>query len=148
LSRIEPVRPIDVILPGRELGPEGFRGTADAIYQDLHVIERCKPNVVAVFAADQVYRMDVRQMVEFHEARDADVTIAAVPGIQPYEDRGYWRNVGTIEAFQEAQRDVAGPRPRLQLSNRQWPIRGQRASSPGIRGGASGGPEVSGTSSA
>jgi glucose-1-phosphate adenylyltransferase len=215
--------PIKVILPRREAGPDGFRGSADAIYQNLHVVERHKPDLVAVFAADHVYRMDVGQMAEFHEARDADATIAAVPvpvagassfgvivasaggrvedfqekpkrpvaipvrpshayvsmgnylfepkvlaqalrdvhrrgeddfghhvlpplsrshrcyaydftanrvpGVQPYEERSYWRDVGTVEAYLEAQADVAGRRPRFQLWNPHWPIRGQRPSS-------------------
>jgi glucose-1-phosphate adenylyltransferase len=58
-----------------------------------------------------------------------DFAANRVPGIQPYEERGYWRDVGTLEAYREAQRDVAGLRPRFQLSNAQWPIRGQRVSS-------------------
>ncbi len=54
-----------------------FLGTADAIYQNLALIERHAPSMVAVFAADHVYRMDVRQMAHFHRACDADVTVAA-----------------------------------------------------------------------
>jgi len=219
--------PIEVILPGGRAGPDGFRGSADAVYQNLHLIDLHKPDVVAVFAADHVYRMDIGQMAEFHGARRADATIAAVPvpvdeassfgvivcdacgqvedfqekperpvvistrpshafvsmgnylfepnvlsqalrvahdrgeddfghhilpamlrghrcyaydftanrvpGVQPYEERGYWRDVGTVEAYLEAQRDVAGRRPRFQLWNPHWPIRGLRPSSPGRR---------------
>lgn len=207
-------RLIEVILPRDELGREGFRGTADAVYQNLDLLEQHRPDVVAVFAADHVYRMDVRQMHDAHRARGADLTIAAlpvpleqasalgvmvtgsdrrvvdfqekpqrpaaspgmpshayasmgnylfdpeilvralteahargehdfghhimprlsrsartyaydfatnrVPGAHP-EEHGYWRDVGTIEAYQEAQRDVAGPRPRFRLSNPEWP---------------------------
>jgi glucose-1-phosphate adenylyltransferase len=82
-----------------------------------------------------------------HRCYAYDFAANRVPGIQPYEDRGYWRDVGTIEAYREAQTDVAGPRPRFQLSNPQWPIRGQRASSPGIRNAASSGREMSRTRS-
>jgi glucose-1-phosphate adenylyltransferase len=208
-------RLIEVMLPSDELGPEGFRGTADAVYQNLDLLEQHGPDVVAVFAADHVYRMDVRQMHDAHRVRGADLTIAAhpvpleqasafgvmvtgsdrrvldfqekpqrpaaipdmpshayasmgnylfdpdilvralaqahargehdfghhvmprlsrsartyaydfatnrVPGLHP-EEHGYWRDVGTIEAYREAQRDVAGPQPRLRLSNPQWPI--------------------------
>jgi glucose-1-phosphate adenylyltransferase len=54
-----------------------YLGTADAIYQNLALIERHAPSMVAVFAADHIYRMDVRQMAHFHRQCDADVTVAA-----------------------------------------------------------------------
>ena len=46
-----------------------------------------------------------------------------VPGVRPYEERGYWRDIGTIEAYRAAQRDVRGLSPRFDLANREWPIR-------------------------
>ncbi len=69
---------IRVVLPETRSGAEPYKGTADAIYRNVHLIERHEPDLVAVFAADHVYRMDVRQMATFHEQRGADVTIAAV----------------------------------------------------------------------
>ena len=203
-----------------EASSEGgsFKGTSDAVYRNLHLIERERPDLVAVFAADHVYRMDVRQMAKFHQERGAEVSIAAVPvpidkasafgimttgsagelrdfqekperpaptaadptrayasmgnylfnpgvllelleqakrrgdtdfghhvlpclarshrafaydfasnrvpGVQPYEERGYWRDIGTIDAYRAAQRDVLGPLPRFNLVNPMWPIRG------------------------
>jgi glucose-1-phosphate adenylyltransferase len=56
-----------------------FGGTADAVYRNLHLLARHDPDLVAVFAADHVYRMDVRQMAQFHMRRCADLTVAAVP---------------------------------------------------------------------
>jgi glucose-1-phosphate adenylyltransferase len=207
--------PVRVRLPAMA---KGYGGTADAVYRNLELIERHRPHAVAVFAADHVYRMDVRQMARFHAARDADVTVAAivvpvetagafgimavnsdgvieefqekpaapravpgnpglacasmgnylfkphsltalleqtigrdgtdfgrhilpalpgsgyralaydfarnrVPGVRDYEEPAYWRDVGTLEALDEARRDVAGARPRLDLRNRAWPIR-------------------------
>lgn len=197
---------------------EGYRGTADAVYRNLHLIERHRPDAVAVFAADQVYRMDIRQMAGFHAVRGADVTVAAlpvpiaraggfgvmavneegvieefqekptaprpipgsphlayasmgnyifkpqalsallaqviacggtdfgpdvlptlpgsrymalaydfssneVPGVRAYEARAYWRDVGTVDALDEARLDASGPRPRLALCNPAWPMR-------------------------
>lgn len=67
---------VKVVLPRHEHGGY-FRGTADAVHQNLALIEDHAPDLVAVFAADHVYRMDVRQMVHYHLERDADVTIAA-----------------------------------------------------------------------
>ena len=210
--------PIRIVLPGTSSEAGSFTGTADAVYQNLHLIERERPDLVAVFAADHVYRMDVRQMASFHQERGADVSIAAVPvpiekasafgimatgsagelrdfqekperpapiptdpsrayasmgnylfnppvllelleqsnrrgdtdfgrhilprlphshrvfaydfasnkvsGVQPNEERGYWRDIGTVDAYQAAQRDVLGPLPRFNLVNPKWPIRG------------------------
>jgi glucose-1-phosphate adenylyltransferase len=67
---------IKVLLPrsNRQL----FRGTADAVHQYVDLLQAHAPDLVAVFAADHVYRMDVRQMVDFHNRREAEVTVAAV----------------------------------------------------------------------
>lgn len=210
---------ISVVLPRSDGGAGRFNGTADAVYQNRALIERHRPDLVAVFAADHVYRMDVRQMVDFHAARHAEVTVAAVPvpiqyassfgimvteadgrirefhekpacpavipndparayasmgnylfdaavlmrvledaqlrgagdfgrdvmpelprccrvlaydftnnrvpGVKPYEERGYWRDVGTLDSLAAARNDVLGPRPRFDLWNRRWPIYGE-----------------------
>lgn len=211
-----PDRFVATILPSSSGGAK-FKGTADAVYQNLNLIERHKPDLVAIFAADHVYRMDVRQMLSFHEERRAEVTVAAlpvpiqrasafgilatsgegqltdfqekprcptplpadpgrayasmgnylfnravlaellhqahrrgeadfglhilprlprthrifaydfmtnrVPGVQPYEEPGYWRDIGTLEAFEAARNEVAGPQPRFNLFNSEWPFR-------------------------
>ncbi len=214
-----PASSIGIVLPGAGNRPVRFKGTADAVYQNLDLIRRHQPDLVGIFAADHVYRMDVRQMVDFHVARNADVTVAAVPvpihhassfgivvtdiygrirefqekpqhpvpapndptrahasmgnyifgrdvleglleaaerrgasdfgrdvmpelprccrvlaydftsnevpGIKPYEEPGYWRDVGTIDSLAAARNDVLGPRPRFDLWNRSWPIHGE-----------------------
>ncbi len=196
-----------------------FKGTAHAVYLNRHLIERERPDLVAVFAADHVYRMDVRQMADFHRECGAEVSIGAlpvpiekasdfgimatgpagelrefqekperpcpmptdarrayasmgnylfdpevllealaqanergdtdfghhilprllhshrvfaynfadneVPGVWPHEERGYWRDIGSIDAYRAAQRDVLGPLPRFNLVNPRWPIRGE-----------------------
>ena len=56
-----------------------YRGTADAIAQNINLIEQAEPHVVAIFGADHIYRMNIRHMIEFHEQKRADVTIAAIP---------------------------------------------------------------------
>jgi glucose-1-phosphate adenylyltransferase len=70
---------IEILLPRVEPQAAPYRGTADAVYRNLDLLERHSPDLVAVFAADHVYRMDVRQMVQFHAARRAGITVAAVP---------------------------------------------------------------------
>ena len=69
---------IKVLLPRSNTLSGRFKGTADATYQVLDVLQAHSPDLVAVFAADHVYRMDVRQMVDFHVERDAEATVAAV----------------------------------------------------------------------
>jgi glucose-1-phosphate adenylyltransferase len=209
---------IEVALPQSRPDGAQYKGTADAVYRNLDFVRRHSPDLVAVFAADHVYRMDVRQMVRFHRQKRAEVTVAAVPvplhmapsfgilemgrdgrvlgfaekpqqpvpmpqdagrafasmgnylfeprtlvtvleqavlrggtdfgrdimpglvrsrrvlaydfsgnrvpGVRPFEEAGYWRDVGTIESLAAARNDVLGPKPRFNLQNRQWPIHG------------------------
>jgi glucose-1-phosphate adenylyltransferase len=74
-------------------GPHWFAGSADAIYQNLNLIGDEDPDVVCVFGADHIYRMDPRQMVEQHKASGAGVTVAAIP--VSYEEA---KQFGVIEA--------------------------------------------------
>lgn len=216
LSPLIPKHFITVVPPQMQCGPEWFQGTADSVYQNLHLIELMKPDMVAVFGADHVYRMDVRQMAQFHVDQRADATVAAIPvpldecssfgiirsdadarirefhekplttepmpgrsthalasmgnyifntgvlvdalkrahsrggydfgknllpalsethrvmaydfstntvaGLRDSEERGYWRDVGTIEAFYQANFDTLGESPRFCMANPYWPI--------------------------
>jgi glucose-1-phosphate adenylyltransferase len=63
----------------QRLGPHWYTGSADAIYQSLNLIFDDQPDIVAVFGADHVFRMDPRQMIEQHIANGAGVTVAAIP---------------------------------------------------------------------
>jgi glucose-1-phosphate adenylyltransferase len=60
-------------------GMDWYKGSADAIYQNLNIITDEEPDHVFVFGADHVYRMDMRQMLEFHQTKRADCTVAAIP---------------------------------------------------------------------
>jgi glucose-1-phosphate adenylyltransferase len=60
-------------------GMDWYKGSADAIYQNLNIITDEEPNHTFVFGADHIYRMDVRQMLDFHLRRRADCTVAAIP---------------------------------------------------------------------
>jgi glucose-1-phosphate adenylyltransferase len=73
-----------------------YAGTADAIYQNINLIEQADPHVVVIFGADHIYRMNIRQMVEFHEANGSDVTIAALP-----VDKSLASEFGVIEAAED-----------------------------------------------
>ncbi len=202
----------------QRLGPRWFAGSADAILQNLNLIEDERPDHIIVFGADHIYRMDPRQMVDQHIASGAGVTIAAIrqplaladqfgviethadglgvsafrekptdatglpdapdqvyasmgnyvfdtrvlidavkrdaldpsskhdvggnliPALveegqaQVYDfadnrvpgstdrDRGYWRDVGTLDAFYEAHMDLISVHPIFNLYNLDWPI--------------------------
>ncbi len=63
----------------QRLGPHWYTGSADAIYQSMNLINDEKPDIVIVFGADHVYRMDPKQMIDHHVTYGAGVTVAAIP---------------------------------------------------------------------
>jgi glucose-1-phosphate adenylyltransferase len=84
------------LIPVPATAPEDetwYQGTADAIYQNVNLIEQAFPTVVAIFGGDHIYRMDILSMIEFHMARKAEVTVAAIP-----VDKKYAGEFGVIEA--------------------------------------------------
>ena len=70
---------VEIVPAQMRVGPKWFEGSADAIYQNLNIITDEEPEYTFVFGADHVYRMDVRQMLDFHVDRKADLTVAAIP---------------------------------------------------------------------
>src|SRR6202140_2788368 len=56
-----------------------YQGTADAIFQNINLIQQSDPHVVAVFGGDHIYRMNITSMIEYHVQKSADVTVAAIP---------------------------------------------------------------------
>ncbi|CCQ73250.1 glucose-1-phosphate adenylyltransferase [Magnetospira sp. QH-2] len=202
----------------RSAGESWYRGTADAIAQNLNLLEQAQPDVVVVFGADHIYRMNIREMINFHAAKGAVATIAALPtekkwagefgvieaeedgkvvafhekdpnaptipgrpdhiyasmgnyvfsadalmkalredtenpdsshdfghdvlpkllkddGVYAYDfsrntipgepegKENYWRDVGTLDAYYEAQMDLRSIDPALNLYNQEWPLR-------------------------
>ena len=202
-----------------------YQGTADAIYQNINLVEQADPHVVAIFGGDHIYRMNIANMIEYHVAKAADVTVAAIPtskkhavefGVievseddrilgfheknpdaptmpgdpehvyasmgnyifstrtllnlldedakrpeshhdfgkdilpklagngrmyaynfqtnripgEPADAVPYWRDVGTIEAYYEANMDLRFVSPALNLYNREWPLRSTSYSDP------------------
>src|SRR5689334_19703314 len=84
---------IKVLLPRSNTLGGQFKGTADAVYQYLDLVHAHRPDVVAVFASDHIYRMDVRQMAAFHMERGAEATVAALS--VPIEDASSFGVIGT-----------------------------------------------------
>jgi glucose-1-phosphate adenylyltransferase len=202
----------------RSPGETWYQGTADAIYQNINLVEQSDPHVVAIFGGDHIYRMNVMNMIEYHVQKSADITVAAIPvekkhasefGVievsddghilafheknpdaptmpgdgervyasmgnyifstrtllrllhddaaepnsnhdfgrdilpklagksemfaydfqtnrisgEPTEVAPYWRDVGTIDAYYEANMDLRAVNPALNLYNREWPLR-------------------------
>jgi glucose-1-phosphate adenylyltransferase len=70
---------IETIPAQQRTGLSWFKGSADAVYQTMHVIEDENPEQVCIFGGDHVYKMDVRQMLLEHLHQDADLTVAAIP---------------------------------------------------------------------
>jgi glucose-1-phosphate adenylyltransferase len=76
----------------RSPGETWYSGTADAVFQNANLIEQSRPDLVVLFGADHIYRMDIRQMIEFHSRKGAGVTIAVIP-----VDKKYAKEFGVIE---------------------------------------------------
>jgi glucose-1-phosphate adenylyltransferase len=87
--------------PQMRWGESWYRGTADAVYQNLNLIRDFNPDIVMIFGADHIYRMDINQMLAFHLERDAQITVAALP--VPVEQAS---GFGIIEADRDGR--VAG----------------------------------------
>jgi len=69
---------IDVIPAQQRISHDWYRGTADAIYQNIYAIQDVNPQLVLILAGDHIYKMDYREMIHFHEKNNADMTVACV----------------------------------------------------------------------
>jgi glucose-1-phosphate adenylyltransferase len=96
----------------QRLGPRWYTGSADAIFQSLNLVHDERPDVVVVFGADHVYRMDPRQMWQQHLDGGAGVTVAGIP--VPRQEATAFGVIKTaadgrqIEAFLEKPADPPG----------------------------------------
>ncbi|HJO58203.1 MAG TPA: sugar phosphate nucleotidyltransferase, partial [Nitrospinaceae bacterium] len=73
--RFSSLLPDHFILPvpaQQRKGASWYQGTADAIFQNINLFEDHDFDLVAIFGADHIYRMDIRQMIEFHQRKKAD----------------------------------------------------------------------------
>ena len=70
---------VDLAPAQMRTGGDWYRGTADAIYQNIFHINDEDPKYVCIFGGDHIYKMDVSQMLNFHKERNADLTISAIP---------------------------------------------------------------------
>lgn len=70
---------IDVLPPQQRIDENWYKGTADAIYQNIYTLEKDDPEHLLVLAGDHIYKMDYWAMVEQHRAAGADLTIGCIP---------------------------------------------------------------------
>ena len=204
---------IDMIPAQQRTGDHWYLGTADAIYQNIESIRQERPDLVLILAGDHVYKMNYAEMVEFHTAHKAEVTVGVIEmetakargfGIAETDDEGriidfeekpvqpktipgspdrcyasmgiyifnrellqhaligdarraesshdfgkdvlpaaiknvkvmaynfkdennkeskYWRDIGTLDAYYEANMDLIQVTPQFNFYDRDWPIR-------------------------
>jgi glucose-1-phosphate adenylyltransferase len=95
---------VDLVPAQMRMGMNWYTGTADAIYQNVNLIRDVRPDYVAVFGGDHIYKMDVNQMLDYHVEKAAMATISAIPvpveeahafGIIEVDEE--WRMVGFDE---------------------------------------------------
>jgi glucose-1-phosphate adenylyltransferase len=70
---------IDIIPPQQRIDEHWYKGTADAIYQNIYSIEKEDPRYVLVLAGDHIYKMDYGDMIRAHIDRKVDMTIGCIP---------------------------------------------------------------------
>jgi glucose-1-phosphate adenylyltransferase len=114
---------VDIVPAQMRKGPFWFRGTADAVFQNLELIFDEQPEFVCVFGGDHIYKMDVNQMLQEHLTNDADLTIATIPvpvaeahhfGIVEVDSD--WRVTGFVEKPKEGAKTIPG-RPDMVLAS-------------------------------
>ncbi len=79
---------IDVVPPQQRIDENWYQGTADAVYQNIYALEQERPEYVLVLSGDHIYKMDYSAMIDFHQQRGADLTVAALP-VTVDEARGF-----------------------------------------------------------
>jgi len=212
---------VNVISAQQRIDEHWYRGTADAVFQNIYTLEQERPDIVLILAGDHVYKMDYNKLISFHLDNKADLTIPVIemekgrsqefgvveidkkqrivgftekpvkpktvpgkPGFIlvsmgiylfntglmvrrlienaktdsehdfgrnivpsmiksdrvfafPFEEgsRGkpYWRDVGTIDAYFEANMDLLTPEPEFDLFDRTWPIYTHEESHPPVK---------------
>ena len=70
---------IDVIPAQQRVSSDWYRGTADAIYQNIYTIQDHDPELILILAGDHIYKMDYQELIAYHKKKDADMTVACIP---------------------------------------------------------------------
>ena len=106
---------VDLCPAQMRTGNDWYKGTADAIYQNIFHIMDEDPRYVCIFGGDHIYKMLVTQMLDFHKEKKADLTISAIPipieeasefGIMEVDEN--WRLVSFVEKPQYRPKSIPG----------------------------------------
>lgn len=106
---------VDLAPAQMRTGSDWYRGTADAIYQNVFHITDEDPDYVCIFGGDHIYKMDVSQMLDYHKEKGADLSISAIPipiseahefGIIEVDDD--WRLINFVEKPKEKPKSIPG----------------------------------------
>ncbi len=106
---------IDLVPAQMRTGNDWYKGTADAIYQNIFHIADEDPRYVCIFGGDHIYKMDVSQMLDFHKSNNADLSISAIPipveeasefGIMEVDEN--WRLINFVEKPKNAPKTIPG----------------------------------------
>lgn len=96
---------VHILSPYQQIkGTEWYKGTANAIYQNINFIERYDPEYVLILSGDHIYKMDYSKMIDFHKKNNADCTIAMLE--VPWEEASRFglmivNDDGSIKEFEE-----------------------------------------------
>src|SRR5215813_7055028 len=69
---------IEVIPPMKRVSEDWYQGTADAVYQNFHSIQAESPEYTLILSGDHIYKMNYREMLDWHQQHHADITIATI----------------------------------------------------------------------
>ncbi|MBQ2964910.1 MAG: glucose-1-phosphate adenylyltransferase [Clostridia bacterium] len=96
---------VHILSPYQQIkGSEWYKGTANAIYQNINFIDRYDPEYVCILSGDHIYKMDYAKMLAYHKQKNADCTIAMLE--VPWEEASRFglmlvNDEGEITAFEE-----------------------------------------------
>lgn len=82
----------------RETGGDWYKGTANAIYQNMNFIDNYDPEYVLILSGDHIYKMDYSKMLDFHKSNNADATIAVME--VPYEETNRFGIMNTKDNYE------------------------------------------------
>ncbi len=106
---------VDLVPAQMRIDSHWYKGTADAVFQNIHHILAEDSKFVAVFGGDHIYKMNVEQMLDFHKKNNADLTISAIPipieqageyGIMEVDEN--WRLTNFIEKPKTTPKHIPG----------------------------------------
>ena len=105
------------ILPPYVRGKEGewYKGTANAIYQNINFIEMYDPEYVLILSGDHIYKMNYNMMLEYHKEKGADCTIAVMP--VPIEEASRFGVMNTEADMKIYEFEEKPPQPKSNLAS-------------------------------